>query len=139
MAKPVSTPPSQGEPAEVITPLQKLLAGTFVLSLITVPVFSFVFYLAPFYKGEGALYRGTYWVLGAFLGIALSAAFSWFWMTMLPGILEKRRAKRDAAAVAAREERRAAKRAELAQARADRAASAAAAPAVVAGLAGEEE
>lgn len=132
MAKPVPTPASPQAEEEVITPLQKLLAGTLLLSLIVVPVSSFAFYLAPFYKAPGALYRGEYWAIGALLGIAVSAVFSYVWMTMLPGILERRHVKREERAAADREERRAQKRRDLEQSRADRAAKTAA-------LAAEEE
>ena len=135
MAKPVSTPTSTEAAEEVITPLQKLLAGTLLLSFITVPIFSFAFYLLPFYKATGALYRGDYWLIGALLGIALSAAFSYVWMTMLPGILERRHTKREARAAADREERRVEKRRQLEDLRADRAAKAA----KTAMVAGEEE
>lgn len=116
----------------MLTPLQKLLAGTLVLALIAVPIFTFVFYLAPFYKAPGAMYRGNYWLIGGTLAIVLCVAFSWFWMTKLPDLLEARQAKRVERAAAQREERRVEKRAEQEQLRTDRAAKSAA-------LASEEE
>ncbi len=116
----------------MLTPLQKILAGTLLLSLITVPIFTFVFYLAPFYKAPGAAYRGDYWLIGGTIAIALSAAFSWFWMTKLPGLLEARQKRRVARAAALREERRLEKRAEQELLRSDRVAKTAA-------LADEEE
>jgi hypothetical protein len=133
MAKPVATPAAAAEGQEVLTPLQKILAGTLVLSFITVPIFSFVFYLAPFYKAPGAAYRGEYWLIGGALAIVLSAAFSWFWMTRLPGLLEARQKKRVERAAVQREERRVEKRKEQEQLRSDRAAAKSAA------LADEEE
>ena len=122
MPQPVSTPPSGEGAAEVITPLQKLLAGTLVLSLISVPLFSFAFYLLPFYKAEGAMYRGSYWLIGALVAIAVSAVFSYLWMTAVPGILEKRKTRAAERAAAAREERRLEKKRDAEQRREDRAA-----------------
>jgi hypothetical protein len=140
MVKPVSTPPSGEAPAEVLTPLQKVLTGTLLLSLITVPIFSFGFYLAPFYKAAGAPYRGDFWIYGALLGVALSAAFAFVWMTWLPAFLEKRQTRREERATAAREERRLAKKREAEKSRADRvAAAAAAAAAPVTAMAADEE
>ena len=133
MAKPVATPPVQAEGAEVLTPLQKILAGTLLLALMAVPLFTFVFYLAPFYKAPGAMYRGTYWLIGGTLALVLCVAFSWFWMTRLPGLLEARQKKRVERAALRREERRLEKRAEQEQLRSDRAEAKAAA------LADEEE
>jgi len=132
MAKPEPTPQASESGEEVLTPLQMMLAGTFLLSIVLVPLSTFVMYLAPFYKAEGALYRGDYWLFGGIIGIAFSAFFSWFWMTKLPGLLETRRTKREARAVAKREERRLEKKRVREQELSDRAAK-------VAALAAEEE
>ena len=138
MAKPVPTPEVPAEGAEVITPLQKLLAGTFVLALMAVPVLTFVFYLAPFYKAPGAMYRGDYWLIGGALAILACVGFSWFWMTRLPGLLEARQKKRVERAAERREERRLEKAREREQLRSDRA-EAASKAAAAAALSDEEE
>ncbi len=134
MARPVPTPAPGEEAAEVITPLQKILVGSFLLSLMSVPVFAFVMYLLPFYKAPDALYRGTYFVFGIFLAVALSAAFSWFWLTKLPALVERRQTRRDEAAALLRTARREENR----KAR-EVASAAAAATAIAARDASEEE
>lgn len=100
-----STPPT-AEPKEVVTPLQMILTGTLLISLILAPLVAFALYLSPLYKAPGAMYRGTYFMIGLGACVLLAAVISVFWMSYLPGLLvrrEQRRAERD---LAAREERR---------------------------------
>lgn len=87
MAPPRPTPALPEE--EIVTPLQKMLTGTLFGSIIFVPLTSFALYLLPFYK-MSELYRGTYWVIGAVLGIGLGAALAVFWMTRLPRMISRR-------------------------------------------------
>lgn len=94
MARPKPTPMPPEAAEEVITPLQKLLVGTFLLSIIIAPITAFGLYLAPFYKADGALYRGTYFVLGLAGGVVLSLIIAYVWMAYLPSFLERREERR---------------------------------------------
>lgn len=94
MARPKPTPLPPAEAEEAITPLQKLLVGTFLLSIVLMPVIAFGLYLAPFYKAAGALYRGTYFVIGLGAGAALSLVIAYLWMAYLPSFLERRQERR---------------------------------------------
>ena len=102
---PTPTAPTE-EPEQVVTPLQKMLTGTLLLSLILAPIMAWGLYLAPFYKASGALYRGEYFLIGLALAIVAAAVFSYLWMAVLPGFLVKREERRAARAV----EQKAAKR-----------------------------
>jgi hypothetical protein len=106
MARPQPTPAVVAEEEEVITPLQKILVGTTLITFILGPIFSFALYLLPFYKAEGALYRGAFYLLGFLGAILLSAFISWFWMARLPGVIEKRQAKRSERALKEKEQKR---------------------------------
>jgi hypothetical protein len=119
MARPLPTPTAVAEEEEVITPLQKILVGTTLLTFILGPIFSFALYLVPFYKAEGALYRGAYYLLGFLAAILLSAFIAWFWMARLPALIEKREAKHAERALKEKEQ----KRADAKQAREDAAAA----------------
>lgn len=106
MARAKPTPGGAQEAEDVVTPLQQILTGTLLLSLILSPILAWGLYLAPFYKAQGALYRGDYFLLGLAGGIIVSAAFSYVWMAVLPSYLVKRDERHAARAV----EEKAAKR-----------------------------
>ncbi len=106
MARPKPTPADASEAQDVVTPLQQMLTGTLLLSFILSPILAWGLYLAPFYKAQGALYRGDYFLLGLAGGVIVSAAFSYVWMAVLPSYLLKRDERHAALAV----EERAAKR-----------------------------
>jgi hypothetical protein len=100
-----STPPA-AETNEVVTPLQMILTGTLLISMILAPLVAFGLYLSPLYKAPGALYRGTYFMIGLGVGVLLAAVLSVFWMSYLPGLLVRREQRQAEREVAAREERR---------------------------------
>jgi len=111
MARPRSTPSSPAsEEVEVATPLQKLLVGSFLWALILVPLSGFVLYLAPVHKAFPGVYRGDFFMLGVALGLVASFAVSFFWMTFVPRLLERRSVRRKRADEERRAERRAAAR-----------------------------
>ncbi len=107
MARGRSTPPSSsGGDSEVLTPLQRLLAGSFLWALILVPLFGFVFYVAPLYKAFPDVYRGDFFILGVGLALLSSFAISFLWMAYVPRLLERREVRRKRADVERREARR---------------------------------
>ena len=106
MARPSPTPPTLAE-QEVVTPLQKLLTGTFLLSIVFCPVIAFALYLLPFYKAPGAAYRGDYFMYGIGAGVAFAFAFSFVWMAYLPGLAARRAERRIEREAEEREQKRA--------------------------------
>lgn len=112
MSRPNPTPPAAAEAQDVVTPLQQILTGTLLLSLILSPILAWGLYLSPLYKAQGALYRGDYFLLGLAAGILISAAFSYLWMAVIPSYLARREERHAARAVEEKAEKRAAARAE---------------------------
>lgn len=111
MARPRSTPSSQTPEAdEAPTPLQKLLAGGLLWALILVPLFGFVFYLAPLYKAFPTVYRGDFFMLGVALGVVAAFLVSFLWMTVVPKFLDRRAQRRKDADDQRRAERKASRR-----------------------------
>lgn len=111
MSRPNPTPPAAAEAPDVVTPLQQILTGTLLLSLILSPILAWGLYLSPLYKGQGALYRGDYFLLGLAAGVIISAAFSYLWMAVIPAYLVRREERHAARAVEEKALKRAAARA----------------------------
>src|SRR2546422_3795406 len=93
MARAASTPPAP--PAEeVVTPLQKVLTGTFLLSIILCPLLAFGLFVSPIYKAPNAYYQGDYYLIGFGGGVALSFVLAFLWMAYLPGLFGRRAARK---------------------------------------------
>src|SRR6267378_1447266 len=105
MARATPTPPTPAV-EEVVTPLQKVLTSTFLLSIILCPLLGFGLFVSPLYKAPTAYYQGDYYIIAAGAGLGLSLLLSFLWMSYLPGLIERRAQRKVAREAEARVQKR---------------------------------